>query len=131
MSLYLGMGTVASPNHHLEASGPVFFESVENSSSSTVVPLEVHSDYSTVVGSSYLSRQLRFRITTAGGTIFSADQGIDQTGTFFYVSAPNSSTSAANHDSTSFTINANKNVGMGTSAAKSRLEIKDNDVMTV
>jgi len=131
MSLYLGMGTVASPNHHLEASGPVFFESVENSASSTVVPLEVHSDYSTVVGSSYLSRQLRFRITTAGGTILSADQGIDQTGTFFYVSAPNSSTSSANHDSTSFTINANKNVGMGTSDAKSRLEIKDNDVMTV
>ena len=131
MSLYLEMGTVASPNHHLEVSGPTYFEAIENSASSQIVPFEIHSNYSTVMSSSYLSRQIRCRITTSAGIIRHTDIGVNQFGDYFFISEPTSSTTSSSHDSSVFTINTNKNIGFGCTDATSRLEIRDNDSITL
>ena len=111
-SAYTGIGAT-DPNHPLEVEGQVFVSNVETSGLQEV-PFEVYSDYT---GKATLtdSRQLRLRVTPSGTTSSNVhiDMGINNTdGNYFFISEPVLDATITG-DKTTFTINQDGNVGVG------------------
>jgi alpha-tubulin suppressor-like RCC1 family protein len=110
---YTGIGAT-DPNHPLEVEGQVFISNVEAGSASQDVPFEVYSDYT---GNSGLtdSRQLRLRVTPSATTTTNVhvDMGINNTdGDYFFISEPVTGATTVG-TKTTFTINQDGNVGVG------------------
>ena len=129
---YVGMGTVSSPNHHLEVKGSNYFEHREAGKLLTEVPVEIFSSYADTDEVSYEgSRQLRYRVkvkdadnaaTAPTGNAYAVvDSGIDWEGGFWFLTAP-SPYIVGNKES--FTLNYEGRVGISTSSPRAQLDVR-------